>query len=111
MQREVAPPIAAGSLAYLKRLPVGCLKIDRSFIQDMTQGDAGRDIVAACLAMGRSMRLEVVAEGVETNEQLRLLENLGCPEVQGNLLGRPQAAEAIRSLMRVRNQEVIHAAS
>jgi len=98
------------SLSYLKRLPVTCLKIDRSFVQDMTAEVAGRDIVGACIAMGRSMRLEVIAEGVETEEQLALLESLGCPQVQGNLLGAPRAPEQVRALLRARDTEVINAA-
>ena len=66
--------------------------------------------MGACIAMGRSMRLEVIAEGVETQEQLALLESLGCPQVQGNLLGVPQAPERIRALLRAGDTEVIDAA-
>ncbi|MEL7312683.1 MAG: EAL domain-containing protein [Pseudomonadota bacterium] len=77
------------SLAYLKRFPVDKLKIDRSFIKDLEHSDEDRSICAAVIAMAHSLNLQVVAEGVETDEQLRCLVDLGCDQIQGFLLGRP----------------------
>ncbi|MEL7023029.1 MAG: EAL domain-containing protein [Pseudomonadota bacterium] len=81
------------SLAYLKRFPVDKLKIDRSFVKDLERSDEDRSICAAVIAMAHSLNLEVVAEGVETDEQLRCLVDLHCDQIQGFLLGRPLPAE------------------
>ncbi len=81
------------SLLYLKRLPATELKIDRGFISDLAQGGDDSSIVAAIIALGRSLNLRVVAEGVETEEQQEYLTSLGCDTMQGYLLGRPMAAE------------------
>ncbi|WP_373187450.1 EAL domain-containing protein [Halopseudomonas sp.] len=80
------------SLNYLKDFPIDTLKIDRSFIQAMH--DASRDtlLAQAIVAMGRSLQLRVIAEGVETREQLALLVGFQCDEAQGFLLGRPMPA-------------------
>ena len=77
------------SLSYLKRFSVDTLKIDRSFVQSLP--DSGEDvaIAAAVIALGRSMRMSVVAEGVESQAQAAALRELGCDEIQGYLLGRP----------------------
>ncbi|SNS13822.1 putative bifunctional diguanylate cyclase/phosphodiesterase [Pseudomonas segetis] len=77
------------SLAYLKRLPIDTLKIDRSFIQDIPGANEDMEIVQAIIAMAHSLRLKVVAEGVETPEQLDLLAKLKCDSIQGYLLSRP----------------------
>ena len=77
------------SLSYLQRLPFDTLKIDRSFIREMTAGNGSRDIVKAILQMARSLRLEVIAEGVETEQQLYTLRDLGCDYFQGYLFSRP----------------------
>ncbi|WP_339510583.1 putative bifunctional diguanylate cyclase/phosphodiesterase [Pseudomonas sp. RL_15y_Pfl2_60] len=77
------------SLAYLKRLPIDTLKIDRSFIQDIPGAHEDMEIVQAIIAMAHSLRLKVVAEGVETPEQLNLLARLKCDSIQGYLLSRP----------------------
>lgn len=81
------------SLGYLMRYPFDRLKIDRMFIQDVAQGSQGRAIVEAMLNMARALRLEVTAEGVETPEQLEVLQALGCHSVQGYLLGRPESKD------------------
>jgi diguanylate cyclase (GGDEF)-like protein len=80
-------------LRYLSSLPMASLKIDRSFIQGMTPSAAA--IVGATIAMGHSLGLTIVAEGVETEEQHRFLAGQGCDKVQGFLLGRPMPAVAL----------------
>lgn len=77
------------SLSYLKTLPVDVLKIDRSFISDMLENLDDATLVDAIIALGHSMRLEVVAEGVETPEQMAYLRDHGCDTVQGYLFSPP----------------------
>lgn len=77
------------SLAMLKKLPLSRIKIDRSFIEGLPDDAEDEAIVNAVLAMGRSMNIPVLAEGVETVEQLDTLRERGCDEIQGFLLGRP----------------------
>ncbi len=81
------------SLAYLAKLPVDTLKIDRSFVIDMTSGPQGLALVSTIINLAHSLKLKVVAEGVETEEQSRLLRLLGCDEMQGYLFSRPVPAE------------------
>jgi len=77
------------SLSYLARLPVHTLKIDRSFVIDMGAGPEGLALVSTIINLAHSMKLNVVAEGVETEEQSRLLRLLNCDEIQGYWFGRP----------------------
>jgi diguanylate cyclase (GGDEF)-like protein/PAS domain S-box-containing protein len=77
------------SLSYLSRLPVDTLKIDRSFVQDMTAEQQGTVLVSSIINLAHSLKLKVVAEGVETEEQSALLRSMGCDELQGYLFGRP----------------------
>lgn len=77
------------SLSYLKRFPISTLKIDKSFVQDIPGDDEDLAIVAAILRMASALKLEVVAEGVETSEQLRVLREMGCGIVQGYFYSRP----------------------
>ena len=80
------------SLVYLKRFPVDTLKIDRAFIRDLP-GDADDVVIAsAIIALAHSLRLNVVAEGVETREQLAFLEQSSCDLIQGYLLSKPLPA-------------------
>jgi len=87
------------SLAYLRRFPIGSLKIDRSFLQNVP-GDADAEaIVVAILGLARSLKLEVVAEGVETAAQAAFLRSHGCDTLQGFLLCRPGLPEEIAGLL------------
>jgi len=87
------------SLAYLKRFPVDLLKIDRSFIVDMTSDSNDAAIVTAIIAMASSLSLEVVAEGVENEEQAQQLQELGCGLMQGYLFSKPVPGEEITGLL------------
>ncbi len=80
------------SLMYLKRLPASELKIDRGFVRDLTHDTEDAAIIAAIVALGRTLNLKIVAEGVETREQQEFLTRLGCNSLQGFLLGRPLPA-------------------
>jgi len=81
------------SLAYLAKLPVDTLKIDRSFVIDMTAGPEGLALVSTIINLAHSLKLKVVAEGVETEEQSRLLRLLNCDEMQGFLFSKPVPGE------------------
>lgn len=83
------------SLSYLRRFPVNALKIDRSFVKDATKDTDSAAIVKAIIAMAHCLKLRVVAEGVETEEQLKFLSDEGCDEFQGYLISPPLPAEEV----------------
>jgi diguanylate cyclase (GGDEF)-like protein/PAS domain S-box-containing protein len=87
------------SLAYVKRFPIDVLKIDRSFIGDITTNPADAAITTAIIEMAHSLKVRVVAEGVETVEQYEFLRNRGCDEVQGYYFARPLPAHEITKLL------------
>jgi diguanylate cyclase (GGDEF)-like protein len=89
------------SMNYLKRFDVRALKIDRSFISGLPQDSENAAITRAIIAMAHGLKMVVVAEGVETGEQLLLLEEYGCDMVQGYYLGHPSNAETITELLQV----------
>lgn len=77
------------SLAYLHKLPFDCLKIDRTFVNKLSPDNLDTSIVAAVINMTRTMKVDIVAEGVETTEQAHMLSQLNCPQAQGFLYSRP----------------------
>jgi diguanylate cyclase len=87
------------SLSYLQRFPFDKIKIDRSFIWEMERNADSMAIVRSVIALGRSLRITVIAEGVETTEQLALLRTENCDQVQGFLLGRPVPAKDLADLI------------
>jgi diguanylate cyclase (GGDEF)-like protein/PAS domain S-box-containing protein len=90
------------SLNYLKRMPVSLLKIDKSFVRDITVNVHDRAVVEAVSAIGHSMHIAVLAEGVESQDQLSLVEAAGCDFVQGFLVGVPMPPEAMLAAMSAR---------
>ena len=87
------------SLGYLKRYPINKLKIDQTFVKDITGQDDDLAIVTAIIQMARSLKLETVAEGVETQAQLDALKALGCDQFQGYLISRPVSAEEVATFI------------
>ncbi len=88
------------SLGYLKRFPIDCIKLDKSFVRDAVTDRQSAAITEAIIALGHSLGLSVVAEGVETPEQLAYLAERACDVVQGFLFGRPMPAEAAAEVLR-----------
>lgn len=88
------------SLSYLKKFPISIIKIDKSFIQDVTKDDESAGLVQAILYMAKSLKLQVVAEGVETEEQAAFLKNHDCDFVQGYLYSKPIEGDDFIKLVR-----------
>jgi diguanylate cyclase (GGDEF)-like protein len=88
------------SLNYLKRFPVNMLKIDRSFVQDVTSNPDSAAVTDAIVALAKSLRLKITAEGIETKEQLDYLQKRGCEEGQGFYFSRPIPADAIAEMLK-----------
>jgi diguanylate cyclase (GGDEF)-like protein/PAS domain S-box-containing protein len=88
------------SLSRLQKLPFDSLKIDRSFIRELSAGTGSLDIVKAIMQLAHSLKLEVIAEGVESDEQLCTLRQLGCDHIQGFLFSKPVEADAAKWLYR-----------
>jgi EAL domain-containing protein (putative c-di-GMP-specific phosphodiesterase class I) len=86
------------SLAYLKRLPIDILKIDRSFVHDASIDPDDAALVMAIITLAHNLRLKVVAEGVESEEQLKFLHLLRCDEIQGYLFSKPVPAGDFKQL-------------
>jgi PAS domain S-box-containing protein/diguanylate cyclase (GGDEF)-like protein len=95
------------SLSYISRLPVDALKIDRSFIVNMTKGAEDMAIVSTVISLAHDLRLRAIAEGVESQDQARLLRLVGCDEVQGELLSKPVPAEDIGALLQRINARAV----
>ena len=88
------------SLSYLRRFPIDTIKIDRSFIHDVTENPDDAAIVSAIIVMAQSLSLNVIAEGIETQEQVEFLSSRNCHYLQGNLISRPLPAEEMTELLR-----------
>ena len=87
------------SLSYLKRFPIDKLKIDQSFVRDITVDSDDAVIVSTIINMARTLKLKVIAEGVETAEQLSFLKHQECDEMQGYYFSKPMPPEKINSLL------------
>lgn len=98
------------SLAYLKRLPLNTLKIDRSFIQDIPTSSQDMEIVQAIILMAHTLHLQVVTEGVETTQQFEFLNQFGCDFIQGYLLSRPVPFEALQEILEQLDKRPVPAA-
>jgi len=93
------------SLAYLHQLPLNALKIDRSFITGMFDDVSKRGIVSTIVALGRALNLTTIAEGVEVEQDARLLEMLGCDQIQGYLISKPVPADEAALLLTSNREE------
>jgi EAL domain-containing protein (putative c-di-GMP-specific phosphodiesterase class I) len=98
------------SLSYLRRLPLDKLKIDRAFIREIATSRDDAEIVRAIITLAHSLRLKVVAEGVETEDQLRFLRSLGCDLYQGYLSSRPVEPDQFATLVREQSDAVVNMA-
>jgi EAL domain-containing protein (putative c-di-GMP-specific phosphodiesterase class I) len=87
------------SLQHLHRLPILTLKIDRSFVQQLCESSRSYSLVKSIIAMGHSLQMEVIAEGVEHEDQMQVLRELDCDCIQGFLLSRPSPPETIEALL------------
>ncbi len=90
------------SLSYLQRFPLDIVKVDRMFVDELGQDDGGDEIVSAVISLAHALGLEVVAEGVETPQQLEILRSLGCDFAQGFLFSRPVPANELPILYGIR---------
>lgn len=95
------------SLAYLQRFPIDTLKIDQAFIKDLKLGTGDSPIMRAIIGMGRALKLHIVAEGVETRDQLAFLRLQGCDAYQGYLFSKPVPAHELQHLLRDRLSDEI----
>jgi EAL domain-containing protein (putative c-di-GMP-specific phosphodiesterase class I) len=95
------------SLSYIAKLPANTLKIDQSFIMNMTRNPEDLSIVSTIVSLAHSLKMRVVAEGVETEEQARLLRLLECDEIQGFLFSPAVPVEQVGDLLRG-NKALLH---
>ena len=87
------------SLSYLRRLPINSVKIDKSFVEDLPNNPEAVAVATAIISMTHSLNLEVIAEGVETDEQLEFLRKNHCDLIQGYIFSRPLPADQFQSLL------------
>jgi EAL domain-containing protein (putative c-di-GMP-specific phosphodiesterase class I) len=96
------------SLNYLSRLPIDKIKVDKSFVQRIDIDNASRAITEAVIALGRTLKLEVVAEGIESQKALDYLRKHGCSQAQGFFVCKPVSAESFEAWYRNRRGRVLH---
>ena len=89
------------SLSYIQRLPLTLLKLDRSFIIEIENDAVAQVIVSAVIKIAKSMNMETIAEGVEYENQSKILKDMGCDYIQGYLYGKPMPAEAFRKRLQI----------
>jgi diguanylate cyclase (GGDEF)-like protein/PAS domain S-box-containing protein len=99
------------SLSHLKQFPIDILKIDQSFVRELTTDSDAGSIVGAVIGMGKNLGMQVVAEGVESREQLACLQELSCPQAQGYYLSEPLTAAEFTRLLRRKEAETASATS
>jgi EAL domain-containing protein (putative c-di-GMP-specific phosphodiesterase class I) len=87
------------SLSYLKRFPVDTLKVDKSFVDGLGKDPESTAIVTAILSLARSLGMKVIAEGIETQEQMTYLQGLNCDQGQGYHFSRPLTVEAAEAIL------------
>ena len=92
------------SLSYLKTLPIDTLKIDKSFIDDLASSTHDRAIIQAILLIAESLNMQIVAEGVETKQQLDILKDLGCHIIQGYYISKPKQIIKFDELIKMSNK-------
>jgi EAL domain-containing protein (putative c-di-GMP-specific phosphodiesterase class I) len=89
------------SLSYLKRLPLDQIKIDQSFVRDLATDNADMVMVMTLIDLGMNFEVDVIAEGVETEEQFKLLQRYGCASFQGYLFSKPVPVEQFEALVKL----------
>jgi EAL domain-containing protein (putative c-di-GMP-specific phosphodiesterase class I) len=87
------------SLSYLHRLPFDSLKIDRSFVSEVGEQGEGSEILQTIVSLAKNLKLRTIAEGIETESQLAILQNLGCDYGQGYLMSKPLPVDQIEKLL------------
>jgi len=92
------------SLSYLRKFPIDTIKIDGSFVADISTSADDAEIVRTIISMGQTLNKTIVAEGVETEEQLQLLRNFKCDQVQGYLFSRPLPGNELTEFIRETNR-------
>jgi diguanylate cyclase len=95
------------SLSYLTRFPIDSLKLDQSFVHNIITGSNDAIVISSVISMAKSLRQSVIAEGVETMEQLAFLQAHGCDEGQGYYFSRPAAAHQFANLLEMPRQQLI----
>ena len=90
------------SLSYLKRFPIDTIKIDRSFVAEIANDPDYAEIIKTIISMGKTLNRKIIAEGVETQEQLSILRDYHCDEIQGYFISRPMPAEGLKNILRSR---------
>jgi EAL domain-containing protein (putative c-di-GMP-specific phosphodiesterase class I) len=100
--------IGYSNLSYLKRFPIHSLKIDQSFIKNICIDTGDSNIVNAMIGLAKNLNLAIVAEGVETKEQLNTLQSSGCSNIQGFLYSQPLSADQFERFLHTNRSALLH---